>query len=238
MIVKLEEIIIYEDDAIIVVHKPAGVATQSGRVGQQDMVSLLTNYLAKKNGSAKPPFVGLIHRLDQPVEGVLVFAKTKEATKELNAQLTAGYITKRYYAAFDGSAKYAEGTIVDFLRKDNKTNTSSICDPDTPDAKKAILEYRVISENKEKQISLADIHLVTGRHHQIRVQMAGAKMGLLGDQKYASEEAQEHAQELGIRSVALCSYSLAFTHPKTHKEVEYKVVPKGDWYKLFDVTMD
>lgn len=233
MLVKLEEIIIYEDDAIIVVHKPAGIATQSGRVGQQDLMSLLTNYLAKKNGNTKPPFVGMIHRLDQPVEGILVFAKTKEATRELNAQLTAGYITKRYYAAFDGSAKYPEGTIVDFMKKDSKTNTSSICDPDTLDAKKAILEYRVVAENKEQAISLADIHLVTGRHHQIRVQMAGADMGLLGDQKYATEETQDHASELDIKSVALCSYFLAFTHPKTHKEMEFKVEPKGDWYKLF-----
>lgn len=231
---KIEDRIIYEDKDIIVCHKPAGVATQTGRIGQQDMVSLLINYLAQKEETGKKePFVGVIHRLDQPVEGILVFAKSSNAAKELNLQLTSNFMEKRYYAAFYGEKPYETAVIADYLLQDRKTNTSAIVTKDTKDAKKALLEYQLLHYKEKEQIGLLDIHLITGRHHQIRVQMAGAGMGLLGDQKYASQACKEVASELKLRQVSLCAYQLSFAHPKTQEKLVFKIEPEGNWYQMF-----
>lgn len=225
--------VIYEDKYILVVHKPAGLATQTSKVSEKDLVSEVSNYLRKKSSDkSREPFAGLINRLDQPVEGLVLFGLDSKTTAELSTQLTSGNIQKRYYAAFAGTAPMPECAIADFLLKDEKSNTSSIVDAGTPGAKKAVLEFKEIARKGE--FGLADIHLITGRHHQIRVQMAGAKMPLLGDRKYAPSEVQELSASLGINKVALCSYSLSFNHPATGEEVSYNTIPRGNWFNLFE----
>ena len=147
MISSLTPEIIYEDKDIIVCHKPAGVPTQSNRIGTKDMVSILKNHLIKntaKKTASREPYLAVIHRLDQPVEGLLVFAKTPAAAKELSRQLTTSGFGKYYRAQALGIFEHNEGTLEDYLVKDGRTNTSRVCEENVPDAKYARLHYRVI----------------------------------------------------------------------------------------------
>ena len=143
--------IIYEDKDIIVCHKPAGIATQTARVGQRDMVSEVSNYLAGCQNQTKP-YVGLVHRLDQPVEGILVFARNSKAAGELSRQMTANKMKKQYYAVIaaedikpEDAAAGVERTLVDYLYKDGRTNTSSVVAKEHQDAKRAELSYDTIT---------------------------------------------------------------------------------------------
>ena len=237
--------IIYEDEQVLVCHKPAGLATQSGRVGQADMVSELKKYLVSGQKAVEPqrnmpqrvgkgsePYLGIIHRLDQPVEGLLVFAKTKEAAAKLTAQLGKGSLNKQYYAVVCGKPASVSGELVDYLIKDKDMARVSEKGAADTEAKKAVLQYRQVSctiakvSDVLKDISLLDIHIDTGRFHQIRVQMAHAGLPLLGDSKYGSEESLEISKKSGIRNVALFAYRVEFVHPKTGKKLEFQIEPK------------
>lgn len=226
--------IIYEDDHIIIARKPAGLATQTSKVGQADMVSELKNYLASGQ-KGKVPYLGVIHRLDQPVEGLLAFAKSKQAAAALTKQLGQGTLNKQYYAVICGKPSRESGELVDYLYKDNSGKAQVVTgkQEQCPDAKKAVLQYRIIKEmSTEGQILLADIHIDTGRFHQIRSQMAHAGMPLLGDSKYGSEESMALSGEHGIRNVALCAYCLELAHPVTGKKLSFSVEPEGKAFSL------
>lgn len=212
---KINTLIIYEDTDLIVCHKPAGVPTQTSRISTQDMVSLLKTHLA---GSAKAePYLAVIHRLDQPVEGLLVFAKTPAAAKELNRQLTTSGFGKYYLAVVCGVPSPSEGTLENYMVKDGRANISRICHKNTPGAKLARLHYRVekIKENSETVLSLVKIRLDTGRHHQIRVQMAHIGCPLAGDRKYGNGES--------FGQLGLCAYRLKFIHPLTRENMEFEL---------------
>lgn len=229
--------IIFEDEAIIVVNKPAGIATQTARIGQQDMVSELKNYLAKKTGDKKEPYLGIVHRLDQPVSGILVFAKTKQAAAELSRQIANGQMQKYYYAVILGEPEQKKGRLENYLWKDAKTNQSVIVNQDFSEAKKAVLEYQcvktLVAIEADTEVSLMDIKLLTGRHHQIRLQMSHAGMPLLGDGKYGSEESRTFDKQAGCRNVALCAYELSFLHPVTKQQVSFCRQPEGDMFLPF-----
>ena len=212
-----KENILFEDKDILVYHKPAGIATQTARLGEQDVVSQVKNYL-------KNSYLGLVHRLDQPVEGILVFAKTKEAAAQLGSQ----NMEKMYYAVVC-SGEAQEGILVDYLLKDGRENSSRVVASGTKDAKRAELSYRIIKVIDEN--GLAQIRLKTGRHHQIRVQMAHAGMPLLGDTKYGSEHSKEVSRKMNVKDVALCAYRLAFTHPTTRKKIEFVMEPEANIFK-------
>lgn len=219
--------ILHEDNDIIVCRKPAGIATQTARVGQADMVSEISNYLASRKGACgKSPYVGVIHRLDQPVEGILVFAKNKTAAAELSRQAAGEEMKKEYLALVCGENLKEQGELTDYLLKDGKTNTSRVVPPEVKGARESRLSYEIL-EGKGQQCALVRICLYTGRHHQIRVQMAHAGMPLLGDRKYADGAAQALAQKLGIRETALCAYRLSFVHPKTGKHMQFEIQPEG-----------
>lgn len=238
--------IIHEDNDIIVCYKPAGVATQTRRLGQQDMVSLLKNYRAKKK---EPAYIGVVHRLDQPVEGIMVFAKNEKAAANLSKQVADRSIGKYYYAIGQMSENtegkfddlYSEVlsgngkpiVLTDYMTFDTRTNVGRIL-PQKPDAaqmkkdkniKKAELEYTV-RDVKDKLVCM-DIKLHTGRHHQIRLQMAHAGMPLVGDSKYgAGEKGQQPA---------LCSYRLEFNHPTSGKALDFEITPHNElfgWCRL------
>ena len=145
--------IIFEDDAVIVCRKEAGVAVQTARAGQADMVSLLKNYRAKKK---EEPYIGLIHRLDQPVEGVMVFAKTKQAAAKLSVQVSSRSMEKEYLAVTEGIPQPSEGELCDWLLRNGRTNTSQVVEPGTPQAKDAKLRYQVEQTDEEQQKALAD----------------------------------------------------------------------------------
>lgn len=220
---RIEDHILYEDKDIIVCHKPAGIAVQSARIGSADMESVLKNYIALKE-PGKMPYVGIIHRLDQPVEGVLVFGKNQKAAGELSRQMSSGEMKKTYLAVTSSAPKRKEGTLEDWLKKDGRTNTSAVVKAGTQGAKKAILHYELLGESQRKY--LIKIRLETGRHHQIRVQMAHAGMPLLGDRKYNGAEETEV-------SLALCSAGLTLRHPVTKKKMEFETVPSGNGFAEF-----
>lgn len=215
--------ILYEDSDILVVKKPAGVPTQSANIRMKDMVSYINEYLHKTDRSAA---LGLVHRLDQPVEGILVFGKNKSATANLNKQITENQMQKDYYALVHGKLSEAAGSLIDYMKKEEAARKAIIsCQSDTQ-AKKAELSYEVIDYEKSQDISLVRIHLITGRFHQIRLQFSNLGNPLLGDKKYGTKEDP-------IKNVALCAYRLSFKHPKTNKELSYEITPQNPAFHGF-----
>lgn len=227
--------ILHEDNDIIVVHKPAGLAVQSARIGQADVVSELKNHLAKSVG--RNPYLGIVHRLDQPVEGVLVFAKSQGAAAELSRQLQSEDFCKEYLAVVCGKTKNTSGELVDYLEKKNGVAVVT----DASNGKKSVLEYQVIKETvveketmvEKETISLLHIKLKTGRFHQIRVQFSHAGHALLGDKKYGTAESLSLSEKLRVRNVALCAVSLTFVHPTKKEKLEYTVSPANPAFALF-----
>lgn len=216
--------ILYEDASILVCFKPAGMPVQTKSMSNMDLENFLKNHLIRQSrSSGKPasrsPYLAVIHRLDQPVSGILVFAKTSSAAAKLNQQMQQGGFTKEYEAVLCGKLPAVRGTLTDYLIKDGQTNTSRICPAQTPGAKKAELSYETIAYNSEKDLSQVRIHLKTGRHHQIRVQMAGNGAPLWGDNKYNPRFARSN----GYAPIALCACHLAFHHPETGKKLSYEI---------------
>ena len=225
--------VIFEDKDILVIHKTAGVASETRRIGEQDCVSLAKNYLAEKQRAENPgkqvkaPWIALVHRLDQPVEGILVLAKNSKAAAALSEQMKKGDMYKEYMALVlpeeNAGVSLTSGKSVrltDFLVRDAKSNTSRVADEGTPDAKRAELEYEVIdAENpfSEKGARLLKIHLMTGRHHQIRVQLSHAGLPVIGDRKYGTTPE-------GYRgALCLVARKLVFRHPVSGKEMPFEL---------------
>ncbi len=212
--------ILYEDEAILVCIKEAGVATQTKQMGQKDMESILKNYRVSKG---ELPYIGIVHRLDQPVSGVMVFAKTKDAAADLSRQIATKAADKYYYAVTDGvpeakhSLKARCGTLEDYLLRDGKANISKVVTKGTEGAKRAELSYEVLTQNGT--CAIVRIKLETGRHHQIRVQMANAGWPLVGDKKYNFKENMKSS----YGTLSLCSYKIAFKHPVTKKKMEFEI---------------
>lgn len=238
----MQKNIVFEDKSMIVAYKPAGIATQTARLGQQDMVSELKNYLSGKpeNKGKGEPYLGLIHRLDQPVAGILVFAKTRQAAASLSSQITDGTFRKYYYSVIYGRPEKEQGRLEDYLYKDRKTNMSMVVTQDFPEAKRAVLDYKLIKTlmilEVLQEASLMEIELFTGRHHQIRVQMANAGMPLLGDSKYGTREDKQLSREIGLKNVALCAYKLQFKHPETGKDLNFIRQPEEEIFLPFFTT--
>ena len=186
--------------------------------------SVLKNHLRKESRS---PYLALIHRLDQPVEGLMVFAKTPRSAKELSRQLTTSGFGKYYLAVAVGVPSEAEADLTDYLVKDARSNTSHICSKDTPQAKIAKLHYKVLAAGTTadgSSCSLLKIHLDTGRHHQIRVQMAHMGHPLIGDRKY-------NLTGTSSPKLLLCAFRLSFRHPVTGKKMEF-ILPVPEEYPL------
>ena len=217
--------ILFEDDHVLVVKKDAGIPVQAGKMRMMDLQGLIKNELYRRNRKGGEPYLGLIHRLDQPVEGVMVFAKTPFAAGALSAQVTDGRMKKHYLALLCGKPSEDSGKLVDYLVKDGRTNTSSVVKEQNKDAKRAELNYQVLKRYEDT--TLVEVELITGRHHQIRVQMANAGWPLYGDTKYNPkfQDVMEHVQ------TALCAYKLSFVHPKTKKVMEFCIEPDNSMLK-------
>ena len=228
--------IVYEDEAVLVIRKPAGLATESAGIGQKDVVSELKNYVAKKN-PGKTPYLGVVHRLDQPVEGLLVFAKTKKAAENLTAQLGKGTLKKEYLAVVCGKVPENTDRLVDYLAKEKgMAVVKEAADAQTekaadPQAKKAVLTYTKKAETGK--FTLLAVQIETGRFHQIRAQLSHAGFPILGDEKYGSEESKELSREKKIRFTALCAASLSFRHPVTGKVMTFTQTPQNPAFADF-----
>lgn len=215
--------IIYEDDTILVVHKPAGLPAQTKQHSRKDLETEVRNYLLEKNDYKQAPYAAMIHRLDQPVEGLMLFAKTKQAAAFLSAGLNEDASEKCYLAITQSPLPAENGTLIDYLCKNPTTNTSYVSDATQKDSKKAILDYQLSAQAAGKY--LYQIRLHTGRHHQIRVQLANAGAPILGDNKYGQGEA-------GMQP-ALCAYRLTFLHPKTKKKMTISTHPENQFFQIF-----
>ena len=189
-----------------------------------DLVSWLKNHLAAKRRNGVP-YIGVVHRLDRPVGGVMVYAKNQKAAGELSRQFFGHQTEKNYLALLTGRLPERSGTLTDLLQKDGRTNTSSVVEKG---GKKASLTYRELEE--KRGLSLVEINLQTGRHHQIRVQTAHAGAGIYGDMKYNSEHTKNWNEKEGIGSgnPELCLFScrLTFDHPVSHQRMCFKVLPE------------
>lgn len=211
---------IYEDEVMLVCKKTAGVAVQSRRLGMPDLESMVRNYLRKKNGE-QTPYAVAVHRLDQPVEGLVVFAKNKQAAAYLSGQMSQHTAGKYYLAVTEGIWDQPEAELTHYLKKDAKSNRSFVTDETDKNGKKSQLEYRVLETRQDVQ--LIEVHLLTGRHHQIRVQMAHAGHPIVEDTKY---NARYYEKAAGCQ-VALCAYKLTLTHPVSKKNMTFSDKPEG-----------
>lgn len=249
--------ILYEDNDILVCVKPAGMAAQSNSVTSQDMETLLRSQILRSGTfKNKSTLLHIIHRLDQPVEGIIVFARTKKAAASLSKQVQVdGDMSKVYQAVVYGEFENTEGNLTDYLSKDPATK-KAIVSHDNPgnnkDFKKSILDYKVLavkniseistnnvadfdgeSKVSQEKVSLVEVHLKTGRYHQIRAQFSNAGHPLLGDRRYMSDISDEVSARLRVRNVALCACKLEFKHPVTNKTMKFEIEPKGDIFREF-----
>lgn len=199
--------IIKETPNYIVLHKPAGFATQTAGLGEPDLVSEVKNYMSDKNGN-RNPYIAVINRLDQPVEGLVLVAKDEKTAAEFSRQLNNGDIEKYYQAVVFGHMPDKCGRLEDYLIKDGKANLSRVSRETDKQAKKAVLEYTVIKSTKDTDT--LDIRLITGRHHQIRVQLAHAGCPLLGDKKYGNELSVRFGDDTHIGNICLKAYKMIF----------------------------
>lgn len=192
--------IIYEDNHIIVVEKPINVPTCEDDSKDIDLLSLVKFYLKEKYNKPGNVYLGLVHRLDRPVGGIMVFAKTSKAASRLNEQIRENKIEKKYYCVVSGILKNKSDILKDYLLKDSKMNKVVV----NKKGKYAELDYKVLAE--KENLSLIEVNLHTGRSHQIRVQFSSRNYPLFGDQKY-------NKKAIVGEQIALYSFSLSFKHP-------------------------
>lgn len=219
--------VLYEDNHIIVVIKPPNIPTQEDDSRDPDMLTLIKADLKERHQKPGNVFLGLVHRLDRPVGGVMVFAKTSKAASRLSDAVRTRSIRKEYTAVLHGRPVQSHGTLRHYLLKDTKTNRVSVVPQSKPGAKEAILDYRVLGQ--QDGLSLVQVELHTGRPHQIRVQFAEIGCPLVGDQRYGGRYAQPGQQ------IALWSTLLGFEHPVTKESLSFTSHPPQTYpWSLWD----
>lgn len=215
--------VLYEDNHIIVVVKPVNIPSQGDKTGDEDMLTIIKKYIKEKYNKPGDVYLGLVHRLDRPTGGVMVFAKTSKAASRLSEQVREKQIQKKYLCIVDGKLEKKEDTWKDYLLKNERNNMSRVVKENTKNAKEAILDYEVVKYNEEIDLSVVKVNLHTGRHHQIRVQFASRNHSLCGDQKYGTRGRG--------KQLALWAYSLSFIHPTKKERMEFENYPEmsGSW---------
>ena len=223
--------VIYEDNHIIVVQKFVNIPSQGDKTGDIDMLSIIKAYLKEKYHKPGDVYLGLIHRLDRPVGGVMVFAKTSKAAGRLSEEVRNKSFEKSYLTIVDGKMEEDNAQLVDYLWKNPKTNTSYVVNKNKKMAKEAILDYEVLKYDSELNLSVLRINLNTGRHHQIRVQLSSRKHSIYGDQKYGG---RGHGKQ-----ICLWAYELAFIHPTTKEKMHFIDLPEkiGSWKIIEDIII-
>ena len=215
--------VLYEDNHIIVVEKPINVLSQGDSTGDIDLLSMVKSYIKEEYNKPGEAYIGLIHRLDRPVGGVMVFARSSKAASRLNKQFNEHSIVKKYLAIVHGKVDNS-GTFKDKLLKLEDGNTIV-----SDKGKEAILDYKLIEYLKDKDLSLVEVNLGTGRHHQIRVQFASRGFPLVGDQRYGTQDREQ---------ICLFSYYLEFVHPVKKETMFFKLKPSGKYWDLFIDSID
>jgi 23S rRNA pseudouridine1911/1915/1917 synthase len=215
--------VLFEDNHIIVVEKPVNVPSQGDKTGDIDMLTIIKKYIKEKYSKPGDVYLGLVHRLDRPTGGVMVFARTSKSASRLSEQVRDKKMHKKYLCIVDGKMESQTGSMRDFLLKNEKNNISKVVKEGTKNAKEAVLDYEVVKYNDQINMSVVKVDLHTGRHHQIRVQFASRGHSLSGDQKYGTRGRG--------KQLALWAYSLSFIHPTTKEELTFEDYPEivGSW---------
>ena len=249
---------LYEDDDILVCHKPAGMATEGAKPGQMDVISAARNFIARRNRENKggrqrdlPPYIASVNRLDKPVEGVLVLAKNKKAASSLADQIKKRDVKKYYYALCYGIPDTHKETISDYIVRREDTKKAFIVTKQEAESykdesitlkdgsrvrliggspKKADLTYEIVRQTEKT--ALLSIHLGSGRFHQIRAQMAFRGFPIVADNDYGSRESLEYAKSLMVKDICLAAYRYEIIHPVTGRSMSFQIKPENSAIRM------
>ena len=203
--------VVYEDNHIIIVSKRSGEIVQGDKTGDEPLSETVKQYIKEKYGKPGEVFLGVVHRLDRPVSGLVIFARTSKALTRLNKMFAEGDVHKTYWAITKNTPKEPEGTLTHWIVRNEQQNKSYAYDKEKPHAKKAILHYRVIGHSDN--YSLIEVRLLTGRHHQIRCQLAAMGCPIKGDLKYGAPRSNPDG------SISLLSRRVEFVHPVSKENI-------------------
>lgn len=230
MDIKFNDLIIYEDEYFVVVNKPSGMPSQDDKTGDLSLEKMASDYYKKEKANSKYT-VGLVHRLDRPVSGLLILSKDRKALLKFNEMMQNNAIKKTYKAVCNGKSSQSEGRYIDYLKKLKTSNMSKVVNENSSSSKRAELIYKSLKtdESTEEVLTLFEIELLTGRHHQIRVQMSHHKNPIWGDTKY-----NRVYKRKGYSNIALYSAKLSFKHPITFKDIKLELdLPSQFPFDLF-----
>ncbi len=207
--------IVYEDNHMVVVNKSAGEIVQGDKTGDKPLSEMVKEYLKEKYNKPGNVFCGVVHRIDRPVSGLVIFARTSKALERLNRMLRDGEIHKTYRAVVEGHPKQPNAILENWLVSNSKINKTFICDSNTPEARLSRLEYTVVESGDH--YSLLEINLMTGRKHQIRAQLASIGNPIRGDLKYGAKRSNKDG------SISLQAYKIQFRHPVSKEEIKISI---------------
>jgi 23S rRNA pseudouridine1911/1915/1917 synthase len=226
ILIKME--ILYEDNHIIIVNKSPREIVQGDKTGDKPLVDMVKDYLKEKYHKPGNVFCGVVHRLDRPTSGIVVFAKTSKALARLNEMFKKGEVDKTYWAIVKDLPPQDEGTLVHFLIKNQKNNKSVAYDTEKPRSKKAVLHYKLVG--RSQRYYLLEVKLETGRHHQIRCQLAKIGLPIRGDLKYGAQRSNPDG------SISLHARNISFVHPVSKKMIDITApVPDDPLWKAFEI---
>ena len=220
--------VLYEDNHIIIVAKQSGEIVQGDKTGDTPLSELVKQYIKEKYQKPGAVFLGVVHRLDRPVAGLVIFARTSKALERLNRMFAEGQVRKTYWAITKNRPPHEEDTLTHWLRRNEKQNKSYAYDHERPGAKRAVLDYRVIGHSN--RYHLLEVHLHTGRHHQIRCQLAAIGCPIRGDLKDGAPRSNPDG------SISLHARSIRFEHPVSHQEIYVEAPPpsEGPWQAFIE----
>lgn len=224
----IDQQVVYEDNHIIVLNKRSSQIVQGDKTGDVCLVDMVKEYLKEKYNKPGQVFCGLVHRLDRPVSGLVIFAKTDKALSRLSKQIKDHEIKKIYWAITKNTPTQHEGKLVGYIKRNEKQNKSYIVPEGTANSKLAILEYKLIGQSGGGY-NLIEVHLHTGRHHQIRTQLADMGCPIRGDLKYGYPRSNTDG------SISLHAHKLSFIHPVKKELIELEALPYSDSDKLWTV---
>ncbi|PXV64140.1 23S rRNA pseudouridine1911/1915/1917 synthase [Dysgonomonas alginatilytica] len=222
--------VLYEDNHIIIVNKTVSEIVQGDKTGDKPLSEIVKEWLKEKYNKPGNVFCGVTHRLDRPVSGIVVFAKTSKALPRLNKMFQDKEIKKTYWAIVKNTPKEPEGTLINYLVRNEKQNKSYAYDTEKPDSKKAILHYKLIAQSDK--YNLLEVDLETGRHHQIRCQLAKMGCTIKGDLKYGADRSNPDG------GISLHARSISFIHPVSQELIEITApVPEDNLWKAFEAQL-
>lgn len=203
--------VLYEDNHIIIVYKQSGEIVQGDKTGDKPLSETIKEWIKEKYAKPGNVFLGVVHRLDRPVSGIVVFAKTSKSLSRLNNMFRNGEVRKTYWAMVQTAPNMPEATLTNWLVRNEKQNKSYVYNNEMPNAKQAILKYKTIGQTEH--YTLLEVNLLTGRHHQIRCQLAAMGCPIKGDLKYGARRSNPDG------SISLLSHKVEFIHPVSKQKI-------------------